>query len=481
MGYCEISALRGRLSKEPIGYLALLSEVSKGEELLDQMFTAENFRRIFDTENRKGLDVVGRFFPHLEPMTLSVHDKVAEIREWRKGKAAVSVADFEAGEIKLKSELVELKANKSAAIDTEMEKLSTAVAAPGFKLALIQKIGPKAKPVYCIDGTAETFFVVKQLQRNIYRIYKVKQANRHDLACRVRDTVGSGFPFELLRTDVSDFYESVDRKLLYTKLDQDQLLSSSSKRFIRQIFASYEAISGSPKGIPRGVGISAYLAELFLRPVDRAVNELPGIVLYCRYVDDIVAVFARPPTGNTLGPYKALLVEILNDHGLIHNESKTAECDFGDKGGPKEFEYLGYKFLATIKTLEVSPSDAKIEKLRLRLEAAFAVYKQTVPTQSRNAFREIVARVKFLTGNMRLKNSKSSATTGIYYNNPIVTDLNKYKTLDALLKKQIKAIKRPKLRASLFKYSFETGFAERRFHNFSSRELAIIVKAWQHV
>jgi hypothetical protein len=38
-------------------------------KLLDQMFTAENFRRIFDTENRKGLDVAGRYFPHLAPMT----------------------------------------------------------------------------------------------------------------------------------------------------------------------------------------------------------------------------------------------------------------------------------------------------------------------------------------------------------------------------------------------------------------------------
>jgi len=445
------------------------------------MFTAENFRRIFDTENRKGLDVAGRFFPHLDPKTLAVHDKVAEIRAWRKNKAAVSATVFEARESKLKSELADLKADKSAAIDSEMEKLSLAVAAPSFKVALTQKAGPKGKPVYCIDGSAETFFVVKQLQRNIYRIYKVKQANRHDLACRIRDTVGSGFPFELVRTDVSDFYESVDRKMLYAKLDQDQLLSSSSKRFIRQILASYEGLSSSLKGIPRGVGISAYLAELFLRPVDRAIADLPGIVLYCRYVDDIVAVFARPPAGSALGTYKPLLVKILNDRGLAHNEGKTVEYDFGDGGGQKEFEYLGYRFLATIGTLQIAPSDAKIEKLRLRLEATFAAYQRAAPTRSRRAFRDVVARVKFLTGNMRLKNSKSRATTGIYYNSPIVTDQRNYKLLDVLLKKHIKAIKRPKLRAILLKYSFETGFVERRFHNFSSQELQIIVKAWRHV
>ena len=445
------------------------------------MFTAENFRRIFDTENRKGLDIAGRFFPQLNPQTFAIRDKITEIRAWRKNQAAVSPTVFEATETKLKSELANLKADKSAAIDAEMEKLSVAVAAPDFKLTLTPTAGPKGKPLYCIDGSAETFFVVKHLQQNIYRIYKVKQANRHDLACRVRDTVGSGFPFELVRTDVSDFYESVDRKLLFAKLDQDQLLSSSSKRFIRQIFDSYEALTGNPKGIPRGVGISAYLAELSLRPVDRAVADLTGIVLYCRYVDDILAVFARPPGSGPPETYKTALVKILNDHGFAHNKDKTVEFDFGDKGGPKEFDYLGYRFLATISTLQIAPSEAKIEKLRLRLEATFAAYASAAPTKTRRAFREVVARVKFLTGNTRLKNSKSHATTGIFYNSPIVTDLGKYMVLDALLKEHVKAIKRPRLRRVLLTYSFTTGFVERRFHNFSSLELQVIVKAWRHV
>ncbi|MBB5043462.1 antiviral reverse transcriptase Drt3a [Shinella fusca] len=445
------------------------------------MFTAENFRRIFDSENRKGLDVAGLYFPHLDPMTHAIRDKVAELRKWRKDNASLSVTAFESGEAKLKAELTELKAEKSEAIDVEMEKLSADVAKSDFKLELSQKTGPKGKPVYCIDGSPATFFVVKQLQWNIYRIYKVKQSNRQDLACRVRDTIGTGFPFEFVRTDVSDFYESIDRDALYRKLDSDQLLSSSSKRFIRQIFTSYETLSGNKKGIPRGVGISAYLAELFLRPVDHAISELAGAVLYCRYVDDIFAVFARPPSGEALGSYKGRILAILSNNGLVHNAGKTAEFDLGDKGGPKKFDYLGYSFTATLRTLEIEPTDAKIDKLRQRLESTFLEYWRAVPTRQRQAFREILARVKFLTGNARLKNSKSSATTGIYYNNPLITNLKKYEPLDTLLKKKIQQIKRPKLRFSLNKYRFKSGFEERRFHNFSSRELQTIVKAWNNV
>jgi len=52
--------------------------------MLDQMFTAENFRRIYDTENRKGVDLATRFFPTLEPLTHALRDKVKEIRDLRK-------------------------------------------------------------------------------------------------------------------------------------------------------------------------------------------------------------------------------------------------------------------------------------------------------------------------------------------------------------------------------------------------------------
>lgn len=449
--------------------------------MLDQMFTAENFRRIFDVENRKGLDIATRFFPDLEPMTHAIREKVAEIRHLRKTVAARSASEQDTVLSALRVQLAELKDVKSNAVDELLKDLSQKVGLPGFRLQLDRKIGPEGKAVYCIDGSAETFFVVKQLQRNVHRLYKVKQSNRHDLACQIRDTVGTGYPFELVRTDVSNFYESIDRDALYAKLDGDQLLSSSSKRFIRQIFVSYQTLSGSPKGIPRGVGISAYLAELFLRPLDCAVTAMPGIVLYCRYVDDIVAVFARPPSGADLGSYKDRVVAVITKAGLTHNAGKTEEINLGDKGGPKRFEYLGYSYSVTLRTLAISPSDAKIARLGARLDAAFDQYRQSSPTRQRQAYRELVGRIKFLTGNARLKNSKSGATTGVFYNNSLTTDMAKFDQLDAVLKKRIKAVKRPSLRASLMRFGFRSGFEERRFHNFSPRELRTIVGAWRHV
>ena len=44
-------------------------------------------------------------------------------------------------------------------------------------------------------------------------------------------------------------------------------------------------------GVPRGIGISAYLSELFMRNVDNQIQELDDLIYYARYVDDIIAIF----------------------------------------------------------------------------------------------------------------------------------------------------------------------------------------------
>lgn len=447
--------------------------------MLDQMFTSENFRRIYDAENRKGIDLASRYFPTLEPLTLAVRDKVQDIRDHRAIEATMAADVFEATLVKLETELAALKADKSAAVDDLMDDISQKVLKPSFKIDLSQKTGPQGKPVYCIDAEPETFFVIKQLQRNIHRIYGVKQANRHDLVCQLRDMLGSSFPFELVRTDISSFYESIDRKRLVEKLDQDQLLSPASKKYIQQVLDSYCAITGTATGIPRGVGISAYLAELYLRQVDKAIRAIPGLVLYCRFVDDIVAVFARPPAGKNLGSFKDLIIAIFVENALSHNAAKTSEFKLPDTAS-QEFEYLGYRFTCIGDKFGVSPSAAKVEKYRARMNASFHDYWHERPVNPKGAFRKLVGRIKFLTGNTRLANSKSRAVTGIYYNNSIVTDLSDFEQLDKELKVLITATKRTTLQKQLKKLKFTTGFVQRRYHNFSTRELQMIVRAWKH-
>jgi len=444
------------------------------------MFTAENFRKIYDAENRKGADLATRYFPSLEPLTQAVRLKVQEVRDLRASNNSSPVVDFELKLQKLKEELTQQKSIKSSEIYLLMESISKKVLKTSFKINLSQKTGPKGKAVFCIDAEPETFFVIKQLQQNIHKIYGVKQSNRHDLVCQLRDALGNKFPLELVRTDISTFYESIDRNKLIKKLENDQLLSPASKKYIKQTLNSYAHLSASAKGIPRGVGISAYLAELYLRPVDKSIREIPGLILYCRFVDDIVAIFSRPPTGKKIASYKTAISEIFEENGLTHNPSKTREYKLDDNTC-KKFEYLGYRFaIDSAGKLTISPSAAKIVKYRNRIDAAFREYWRERPVSSRSAFRKLVARISFLTGNTRLSNSKACAVTGIYFNNSLATNLSSFKLLDKRLKRHVVALKRTSLQKKLKPLKLTTGFEQRRYHSFSTRELQMIVKVWKH-
>ena len=77
-------------------------------------------------------------------------------------------------------------------------------------------------------------------------------------------------------------------------INDNQLLSPKSKTLIKSLLYSYNEITNQlglakeeRRGIPRGAGISAYLAELFMREIDNKIKRANNVSYYARYVDDI--------------------------------------------------------------------------------------------------------------------------------------------------------------------------------------------------
>lgn len=54
----------------------------------------------------------------------------------------------------------------------------------------------------------------------------------------------------------------------------------------------YLKLSGTDKGLPRGIGISAYLSGIYLAYIDAEVRRHNEIFYYSRYVDDMIIMFA---------------------------------------------------------------------------------------------------------------------------------------------------------------------------------------------
>jgi hypothetical protein len=447
----------------------------EAKALLDQTFTTENFRRVFDLETRKGANLEERFFPQLEGFTSQIRVINEGIRLLRRQRANLSVDSYNSQLTVLRSTHESLKVAKEDALRAALEAMGEQIRSTGFRVGLTKSAGPGGKDVYPVSDSVCAYFIVKHLQRNLSKLYKVKQSDRHQQVNRVKDALNSGYPFVVVRTDIKSFYESVDRTKLSRKLNEDHLLSLSSKRYIRQILDSFGNLSGSSTGIPRGVGVSAYLGELYLRPVDRQIQQITGLVVYARYVDDIIAIFAPPPEGTQIC-YESAVRQAINDQNLAINDEKTKTFTVGSD--PVKFEYLGYRFWSSTKGCKLSISSAKALKYKNRLEAAFREYRKASAVHTRSAHRLLVQRIRFITGNTRLLNNKSQAVTGVFYNNSAADDLRTFDLLDRRLSRLVAAVLSPTLRKRLASAGFRRGFEGRRFHTYSTRRLKAIVEAW---
>lgn len=364
-------------------------------------------------------------------------------------------------------------------LNEELQKVSAEVTSKGFSFGIKEIDVGKLKNAYVADQTASTFFSLKQIQHNIRRLYKVKQANRHQIVCQLRELLGDNFPKYVIRTDISSFYESIPRKTLLKKLRDDPLLTLTSKGIIRRILYEYSQITGNVVGLPRGIGISAYLAELYMREIDSTIRDFPGVLYYARYVDDIFIIYCPPPNTGTLG-FRKTVVGAFKKMGLKRNREKTEIHKFG-AGTNSSIEYLGYKFGIGSSAVELRMTDKKVARYKQRLDLSFTAYDKQSKKSEKKARALLERRIRFLTGNTRLVNNKKNIVCGIFFSNTLLTNFDDLVDLDIHLNSKNASLLSDRLTSRLSKNSFSQGFATRKFHKFSAQELSQIVEVWKHV
>jgi hypothetical protein len=241
----------------------------------------------------------------------------------------------------------------------------------------------------------------------------------------------------------------------------------------------YKTLSGSNKGVPRGVGISAYLAELYMRDIDRMIMSLNGLIYYARYVDDIIVVFT-PLVDEKQRDYKRDIAEIVEGKFKLKlNEKKTFTFDLRASSAQHELEYLGYKIFFGNGKIKTRLTQKKVEKYKSRIDASFDNYTNLSRVNEKESRKLLVRRMRFLTGNTRLKNNKNNVLVGIYHSNSQLTEMDDLISLDDYLRNKVNLIKIVPLQERLRKFSFKTGFKEKRFSPFKTYELQKIMKVWK--
>lgn len=435
---------------------------------MDQSFSVDNFKKILSYENRKGRNLEKEFFPAIFETTKAI----TEINKKIHSQLRFKVRD-EKVLGKLNEEKVNLKNLKQELIEKELNEVSEKLLDPKFKIA-IRRIETDDKPVYMTTDTAENYFAIKQLQYNVRKSFNVKQANRFAIVNQINSLLIDNFPKIVIRTDIKSFYESIPHNKLLAKINDNPLLSFLSKKLIWKILKDFlvESRSMDKIGIPRGIGVSAYLAELYMRDIDKEISSLKDVTYYARYVDDIIIVFT--PTTNQKVPTYIDRVKIIMESNtdLKINPAKTNEIDLVKSNAVWNLNFLGYQFqFKDLKFVQIKLSNDKLDKYRSRITKAIQEFIAQSKFDSRGARRILIHRLNFLTGNTRLENNKENVLVGIYYTNSLLSEpLDDLVTLDKFLADEVDAnIANADLGRRLKLFSFKKGFEEKKYVNFSSK------------
>ncbi len=446
--------------------------------MLDQSFSTENFRKIFDYENRKGVFLEGRYFDSLADITHQIKHQHSLIKGLKNESSLLSDQECFEKKESLNLQMEGLKKQKEKILTEHLEVLSEKVQDRSFQFSL--KNGRvNSKTVYKAHHDPASYFALKQIQYNLRKLFKVKQSNRYQIICQLRELLSDKIPKFVIRTDIKSCYESIPSKKLLGFLNKGTLLSFHSKVLIKKLISEYKLLSSGDLGLPRGIGVSAYLAEIYLRELDYKIKKIPNILYYARYVDDIVVIFKKIPNEN-FDDQLNLIRKSFSELELTANEDKT--CDFEVDGSKNhQFEYLGYKLMFGNGNVQIALANKKVQKYKAQIDLAFKLYEKQRLVNEIRARRLLEKRVKFLTGNTNLVNNKKHVRTGIYFSNSLITTSQPLKTLDTHLSQKTRLIEHERLKRRLESFSFVKGFDEKTFHTFSIQDLTLITEGWNSV
>lgn len=319
--------------------------------------------------------------------------------------------------------------------------------------------------------------VLRKLHRNIKRIYTVQQADRNTIVKQMKLLLAENVEMRIVRLDVRHFYESIGRQHILTKLIDDARLSHHSLVLLQSLFNDPAIAAGT--GLPRGLGLSAVLSELYMRYFDLDFKKIEGVYYYARFVDDIIVFCSSEASKNLAWKYAG---EELNKIGLQLNEEKSYSLDPNQPG--TELTYLGYTFKKTGNRLSVTIAQKKLKVIKTRLTRTFVSYSKD------HDFDLLKLRIKFLTGNFTLYNPHTllPIKVGIYFNYKMANDVSALRDIDAYYQRLLHcrtgrlggaiALTKPQVK-DLEKYSFVFGYYHHVNHHFSTDQMAKIANCWR--
>lgn len=427
----------------------------------DFSYNYDSLNDAFNAVNRKG-KMQKRY------LSLEYLDKAQEYREMRNElneilrKKKAERTEEETSRIDyLKKQMNENAQEQKTLLQEHLSSVSSKILSSSFRFNLTPDASEDPlKPVYSIGTTAEEFFAMQVLCRNVKKLFKISMSSRDEILSQLKMLLREDRSrYYVIRTDVCHCFESIPHDKLFEYLEGNNLLDVKSKSLLRGLIQKeFEAKNRRPRvktpqtGLPRGCAISSLLSEFYLSKIDEIIRrKLPGVLFLGRYVDDMVLVIhpdIRDELHKTLDWYIDELTKIYSQNGLeIHTPlDGKKKCYTYDSGKDEELDFnlLGYNIHIHIdksnnrKNVVFSLSQDKLDRITARIDKSFDTFKKMIDIVGVDAATHyLFDALHVLTCNINLYNSKKGVKVGIFYSNQLLDNKRNLSYLDGQLERNI--------------------------------------------
>lgn len=266
-----------------------------------------------------------------------------------------------------------------------------------------------------------TTLVLRALASHIRYRTRIKMPNRDSIVRGVIQVLSDATPMVIFRRDLRSFYESIPLAPLRTLLLESALLGPTATKVLEDFFTVH--CGQAVRGVPRGLSISAILAELAMQDFDRTIRTHPCVHRYFRFSDDMLIV------AYDLEMNVDPIIQSCLPLGLEMNPEKQATTFFPDEDTSAKFHsfpYLGYSFnvstdvdrkRARPREISVTIADKKLKKLQSRIILSLKAFQLDAnPILLRDRLSYLSSNYAVPRSGMSSHRRKKRVKSGIYFN-----------------------------------------------------------------
>jgi len=230
------------------------------------------------------------------------------------------------------------------------------------------------------------------------------------------------------KVDIKNYFNSVDISILINNLKRDikdqDLLNLIISILTNKKVSINNTIIEEDKGIMAGIPLSAFLANYFIKDIDKYFND--NKILYFRYSDDII-IFAN--TKEEREKFSNKLKELLLSYNLKINPDKENYYEPHDT-----WEFLGFSY----KDNKIDLSDNSLHKIKGKIRRSARSIRRWMLRKEVDETKAIKVMIRKF--NIKFYCSRNAELSWKYWYFPVINTSETLKIVDEYLQQYIRYI-----------------------------------------